>query len=142
MVVGVPGTGIGPAIGSLRGKHNISFGTGAKCNPGADGSLIAYDTYERDYEICPDKGTITIYRRLRDETDQKVRAGIVAKIDGYSGQKGVTRAKREVQYLIDEPDRARDRIDSGLVPVITPEGIVMSRAIRPEAPLIAEAVPA
>ena len=96
-----------------------------------------------DYEIVPEKGHLTIYQRIYNEELKEFEHGaILAKIDGYTKGTGTTRARREAQYLIDEPDSARDRINSGLFPVITPEGIVMSRAIRPEAPLIAEAVPA
>ena len=120
------------------GPENISFPTGSKCTKGPGGILIS-----GDYEIVPEKGHLTIYQRVYNEELQEfVHGAILAKIDGYTKGTGTTRARREVQYLIDEPDSAQERITSGLFPVITPEGIVMSRAIRPEAPLIAEAVPA
>lgn len=138
---GNPRPGIGPAIGSLRGSHSISLGTGAKCTKAPGGILLAISDCENGYEIVPEGGHLTIYKRVFDYGKEEYsRGSIVAKIDGYSGQKGITRAKREVQYLIDEPDSAQERITSGLFPVITPEGIVMSRAIRPEAPLIAAEV--
>lgn len=120
------------------GPENISLPTGSKCTKGPGGILIS-----GDYEIVPEKGHLTIYQRVYNEELQEfVHGAILAKIDGYTKGTGTTRARREVQYLIDEPDSAQERITSGLFPVITPEGIVMSRAIRPEAPLIAEAVPA
>lgn len=135
-------TGPGPALGSLLNVRSApDMGTGAKVKK--DGSsLIAEDEYTRDYEIIPEKGMITIYRRLRDESDQMVRAGIVAKVDGYPGKTGITRARREAQYLIDEPDTAQNRINSGMYPVITPGSIVQYRAVRPEMALVSEGVPA
>jgi hypothetical protein len=122
----------------VKTPAKIGLGSGAKCREGKDGILIS-----GDYAIVPEKDTITIYQRVYNEELKDYEHGaILAKIDGYTKGTGTTRARREVQYLIDEPDSAQARIDSGLFPVITPEGIVMSRAVRPECPLCTEGVPA
>lgn len=91
-----------------------------------------------DYEITPEGSVICVYHCVYQEEIQDYLKTLVAKIDGYSQVKGVYRAKREVQYLIDEPEEREERINRGLIPVITPEGIVLSRVIRAEAPLCAE----
>lgn len=89
-----------------------------------------------DYEIVPEGGIILVYHRTYQEETQEYNRSLVAKIDGYSQVKGVYRAKREVQYLTDEPEERETRITRGLIPIITPEGIVLSRVVRPEVPLM------
>lgn len=82
---------------------------------------------ENHYTIEPDGDIINIYYGK----DQDNRA-IVARVDGYPKTKAVMRAKREVQYLVDEPDEKDHRIGIARYPIITPEGIVMSWVNRPE----------
>lgn len=89
----------------------------------------------KDYEIVPEKTIVLVYHREYQEEIKDYSRVLVAKIDGYSQVKGIARAKREVQYLIDEPEETQERITKGLIPVITPEGIVLSRTVRPEIPL-------
>lgn len=89
-----------------------------------------------DYEITPEGSVICVYHCVYQEEIQDYLKTLVAKIDGYSQVKGVYRAKREVQYLTDEPDERETRITRGLIPIITPEGIVLSRVVRPEVPLV------
>lgn len=89
-----------------------------------------------DYEIVPEKNIVLVYHRVYQDETKDFSRSLVAKVDGYPSMKGIHRAKREVQYLIDEPEEREDRINKGLIPVITPEGIVLSRTIRPEVPLM------
>lgn len=67
---------------------------------------------------------------------KKESRALLACVDGYAQTKAIMRAKREVQYLIDEPDERENRITIARYPIITPEGIVMSWVNRPEVPLL------
>jgi hypothetical protein len=89
-----------------------------------------------DYEIVPEKNIILVYHRVYQDETKDYSRSLVAKVDGYPSVKGIHRAKREVQYLIDEPEERENRITRGLIPVITPEGIVLSRTVRSEVPLM------
>lgn len=89
-----------------------------------------------DYEIVPEKNIVLVYHRIYQDETKDYSRSLVAKIDGYPSVKGIHRAKREVQYLLDEPEEREIRIAKGLIPVITPEGIVLSRTVRPEVPFM------
>lgn len=110
---------IGVKIGAYRGVHKIS-----------DPSPIKTIPY--NYEIEEDKGMITIYY-LHDDM-----RSVVARVKGYKGIKGMTRAKREIQYLEGEEEDRDYRVMWGEVPIISPEGIVTSRVNRLEQQLCAE----
>lgn len=89
-----------------------------------------------EYEIVPEKNIVLVYHRVYQDETKDYSRSLVAKVDGYPSVKGIHRAKREVQYLLDEPEEREIRIAKGLIPVITPEGIVLSRTFRPEIPLM------
>jgi len=110
---------IGVKIGAYRGVHKIS-----------DPSPIKTIPY--NYEIEEDKGMITIYY-LHDDM-----RSVVARVKGYKGIKGMTRAKREIQYLEGEEEDRDYRVMWGEFPIISPDGIVTSRVNRLEQQLCAE----